>query len=224
MVRLRIVRWLAFCLGSVATISCADQGPAGPSADVAANASSVFQVVGSRWAGGAPSTLITTIIDSLYPAGYPVTAVRWAPTHVLQGYRVEAVIRTDGGTISVPGADFSITFPFGALSKPTLITIIADDGPFVSYDMLPHGIRFKKPVIATQSLLNTILNSDNTAAQRAQGAYLPDGKDGIANDGQATTVEKLRSTTLWSLQGGLWVPQSQTWQLRHFSRYILGSG
>jgi hypothetical protein len=223
MVRLRIVRSLALCLASVAAISCADHGPTAPSADVAPNTSSLYPL-GSRSAAGGPNTLTTTRTDSLYPAGYPVTAVRWAPTHIVSGYRVSAVIRSEGGTISVPGADFSITFPFGALSKPTLITIIADDGAFVSYDMLPHGIRFRKPVIVTQRLLNTVLNSDNTAAQNSQGAYLPDGKDGIGNNGQATTVEKLRSTTTWTLQGGLWVPQSQTWLLRHFSRYILASG
>ena len=217
----RVTRSLTLCLVSVAMISCAEyQSPTAPPAISATTGTQSNLLSGLV---GTVDQLLSTVTGVLYPEGKEVTAVKWAAGHTNGEYRASAVIGYRGGTISVPGADFSITFPVGALSQATSITIIAKDGPYVTYDMLPHGLKFAKPVFATQYFRNTAIYN-TAAAKTAQGAYLPDGKETIGADGAATTVETLTSTTLSAVTGLLWIPQSQTWEIKHFSRYILASG
>jgi len=224
MFRSRFVRTIPILLASVLTISCADYknptAPAGDSNIVAANGSQADLISGLL---GTVDQLLTTVTGVLFPEGKTVDAVKWGSGHVSAEYRASATIGYWGGTIKVPGADFSITFPVGALSQSTPITIIAQSGQYVSYDMLPHGLKFAKPVLAMQGFRNTSIYN-TAAAKTAQGAYLPDGKETIAADGTATTVETLTSTTLNTVTGLLWVPQSQVWEVKHFSRYILVSG
>ncbi|MDP9203823.1 MAG: hypothetical protein M3P26_18115 [Gemmatimonadota bacterium] len=224
MVRLPLIRFFALTLASVAALSCADnQSPVAPSAPTGVEAGLKVEDTTVKVAK-LPKTDTTKLDATLYPAGYKVTAVQWGSGHVASQSSASATIGLAGGTISVPGADFSIRFPAGAVAKATVITIVAMDGRYVSYDMFPHGLKFKVPVFATQRFLNTTLYDAPSAAQTAQGAYLPDGNETISKAGTATTTEKLKSMTVWILQGLLWVPESQTWELKHFSRYILASG
>ncbi len=216
----RVARSLTLCLVSVAVISCADyQSPTAPPAISATTGTQSNLLSGLV---GTVNQLLSTVTGVLYPEGKQVTAVKWAAGHTKGEYSASAVIGYRGGTIAIPGADFSITFPVGALSQSTSITIIAKDGPYVTYDMLPHGLKFAEPVLATQYFRNTAIY--NTDAAKTQGAYLPDGKEKIGSDGAATTVETLTSTTLSTVTGLLRVPQSQIWEIKHFSRYILASG
>ncbi len=247
MVRLRVIRYLVLCLASVAAVSCADNlSPTAPFTKVAmsvptgVHADDKAAKEAEKAAKEAEEAAkkaekdakkeekkakkekhSTTREEALFPDGEIVNAVKWTSGHVDGVYHASAQIGPDGGTIYLPEADFSITFPAGALSKTQEITVVANNGPYVSYNFLPHGIKFKKPVIATQLLLNTTLYSDLFAALTAQGAYIPNGKYKIGKDGKAITVEKLKSTTVWSEEN---VPESQTWEVKHFSRYILASG
>jgi hypothetical protein len=235
MVRLRVSRLVVLCLASVAAISCVDQSPTAPSTKVAMNVPTSVQAgvntddkdakkedkqVKKDEKKAKKAKHSTTREEALFPDGEIVNAVKWTSGHIDGVYHASAFIGPEGGTIYVPEADFSITFQPGAVSKTQVITVVANNGPYVSYNFLPHGIKFKKPVIATQLLLNTTLYSDLVAALTAQGAYLPNGKYKIGKDGKAITVEKLKSTTVWSEED---VPESQSWEVKHFSRYILAS-
>jgi hypothetical protein len=116
-----------------------------------------------------------------------------------------------------------VTFPVGALSQNTAITIVSIDGGYVAYDMLPHGLKFARPVTAVQRFRNTSIYG-TPAANNVFGAYLADGNDQIGDGGVATAVETVLSTTISKVLGLVFVPDSQTWTLNHFSRYILASG
>jgi hypothetical protein len=91
-------------------------------------------------------------------------AVKWGPAHSRVEQSVSAVIGPDGGTLSLPGSDFTMNIPSGALAAPTMITVVAKAGPHVSYEMLPHGLRFLNPVTAIQGLQNTATYGTGTAA------------------------------------------------------------
>lgn len=138
-------------------------------------------------------------------------------------YTVSGDITVKGGTLRIPEADFSITFAPKAVAKTIRITITADAGKYVSYDMLPHGINFSAPVSVTQglertkasllsdiNLLTGVYNDDNVILN-SLGVFLP--------------TELLKSETVMRLDPlkGL-VPSYQIWQLKHFSRYMLASG
>jgi hypothetical protein len=87
--------------------------------------------------------------------------------------------------------------------------------------MYPHGLRFLKPVTATQGLSTT--GTYRTAAGNAvRTAYLSDANDQIDADGAASPVELEAATTYF--YGAQPVAESQVWLLNHFSRYILISG
>lgn len=68
---------------------------------------------------------------------------------------VSAVIDSRGGEIKIAEAGAKISFPAGALSSPTLITMTAFAGPNVAYDFQPHGIVFAQPVKVQQTIAGT---------------------------------------------------------------------
>jgi hypothetical protein len=140
-----------------------------------------------------------------------VRAVHW--TGVATNLQTSGTIGPEGGTLSIPGADFTIMFPRGAVSKATTITIIANSDGYVGYEMLPHGLTFARPVIATQGLGHAAQSVGVFCAYLAPGDEI--GSDGFAN---ATEIE--HSATNYGVgQAGV-----QVWTLNHFSRYILASG
>jgi hypothetical protein len=114
-----------------------------------------------------------------------------------------------------------LTIPAGALSEPTSITVTAKAGPFVVYEMQPHGLRFTKPVIAVQGL-STTATYGNDAGNSVRSAYLPEGREAIGADGLAAPVEVEAGTTVF--HGVQPLAESHEWVLSHFSRYILISG
>ena len=147
--------------------------------------------------------------------------VAWAGSHGNAQYSVSAFITAAaGGTISLPGADFSITFPPGALSQDLTITVVALGGASVAYDFLPHGTQFNVPVVATQQLGNTSVGNLTGLVPPLYAGYLPDGYETISSTGGALALEIETSTTIFNLSG---TPVTQVWYLNHFSRYILGS-
>jgi hypothetical protein len=157
--------------------------------------------------------------------GSQETAVRWLQNP--GALSVSGVIGSAGGTLSIPGADFSLTFPAGAVSQPTTITVNAISGNFVAYDMLPHGITFSVPLKAKQGLRNTGAYRSGLLGtgllSNVFGTYT--ASDVVpAPNGTFQATEILISQTVWSLLNGLLQPDYQTWQINHFSRYMLASG
>jgi hypothetical protein len=171
--------------------------------------------------GGVVKLLTETVQGVLDPNGIPVAPVKWAPTHTNEVHSVSGTIGYWGGSLTIPESDFTITFPIGALSRATSITIVSDASGFVSYDMQPHGLTFAKPVIVTQRLRNTEANSVPSGA-KLFGAYFEDEAllTGIVK-GLLNAVEIVTSVTFSRPDGQA---EYQIWQLKHFSRYMLASG
>lgn len=168
-----------------------------------------------------PAAMRVTASFASLSTGTRAKAVRWGADHSRVDQSVSAVVDADGATLFLPGADFSLTIPAGALSEPTAITVTAKAGPFVAYEMQPHGLRFMKPVIAVQGLSTTAIYGTE-AGNSVRSAYLPEGRESIGADDLAAPVEVEASTTI--LHGVKPVAESHEWVLHHFSRYILISG
>jgi hypothetical protein len=161
----------------------------------------------------APSTIVAY---RGLAGGAVVHGVRWSGDRGAL-HQTSGVIGPDGGTLSIPEADFTIVFPRGALRSSTNITIVPNADGYVGYEMLPHGLIFGQPVTVTQGL-------DHSS--RSQGvfcAYLALGS-GIGANGSANALEIETSITNYAAGSGRLRAVSQTWKLNHFSRYILGTG
>ena len=166
-------------------------------------------------------TFVLTSPFALVTRGSMAQAVRWGPDHQAVDQRVSAVIGARGGTLSLPGADFSMTIPAGALTEPTAITVVAKGGPYVVYDMFPHGLKFLQPVTAVQGLSTTAIYG-TPGANFVRTAYLPDGNEQIRRDDFAAPSELQGAKTYF--YGDRPIAETQEWILNHFSRYILISG
>jgi len=201
----RILRGLIVTVGAVAGLACGDYSqPTSPASYKAL-----------------PPTLIVRSSFTMLSSGTKARAVRWGPAHSTVEQSISAVIGPDGGTLSLPGSDFSMDIPSGALTAPTAITVIAKAGPHVAYEMLPHGLRFLKPVTAVQGLRNTAAFGPR-AGGAFRAAYLPEGRENIALDDSADPSELEAGATYY--YGSEPVAESQVWLMHHFSRYILISG
>jgi len=148
-------------------------------------------------------------------------AVRWGSSHSQVEQTVSALIGPDGGTLSLPGSDFSMSIPAGALTEPVTITVVSKAGPYVAYEMLPHGLKFLKPATATQGLKTTAVYGTD-AGNAVRSAYLPQGSETINVDDSASPSEVEASTTYFT--GARPIAESHVWIINHFSRYILISG
>src|SRR3954469_5774034 len=217
MLRSRFARSLTLVLFTFVAVSCSDFNPTAPQIQAPAQAQD-----------GLLSGLIGTVTNLLgsvlkvigfqtNPNGIPVQAVKWAPTHVNQTRTVSATIGVNGGTLAIPGSDFTITFPYGALSTPTAISITSDANGYVTYDMQPHGLRFAKPVVVTQRLKNTAVYGTPLALNSFCAYFSTDLLD-LSGILKALEIE---STVIFS--GSTGQAEVETWQLNHFSRYMLAS-
>lgn len=168
-----------------------------------------------------PPTLVVRSSYSLVPTGLMAQAAKWGSAHQQVDESVSAVVGPDGGTLSLPGADFTMTIPAGALMEPTTITIVARAGMYVVYDMLPHGLQFLQPVTAVQGL-STTASYGTPDGNSVRSAYLSEGNEQIASDGFASPAALQAATTYF--YGATPVAETQEWTLNHFSRYILVSG
>src|SRR6202171_2397738 len=153
---------------------------------------------------------------SIVASGAKARAVRWGPAHSRIEQTASAVIGPDGGTLSLPGSDFTMHIPSGALSAPTTITVVAKGGPHIAYEMLPHGLQFLKPATAIQGLQNTATYGTD-AGNAIRTGYLPEGSDAIDVDDSASPSELEAATTYVGAAGA----ESHVWIINHFSRYIL---
>jgi len=219
MIRSRFLRSSVLVLMTAVALSCTEYSPTAPTVQAP------MQAQDGLLSGllGIVTNLLGTVLHVITfqsdPNGIPVNAVAWTGTHVNQTRSVSAYIGENGGTIALPSSDFTITFPSGALSQTTLITIVSDGVGYVSYDMKPHGLRFNKPVIVTQRLNNTAVFGTSLAL-KAAGAYFP--QDPTDYSGTINALE-IETTTIFSSKND-GNADVETWLLNHFSRYMLASG
>jgi len=126
-----------------------------------------------------------------------------------QNYVASATIGTAGGTIRIPEAGFTITFPAGAVSAPVTVQATALAGSNVAYRFEPHGLVFaKEPVIAQDLSLTGVVNQLLTAG--LEGGYVPDEATLV---GGSAVVTETRPATLDLLR------LRMTFSIRHFSAY-----
>lgn len=218
MIRSRFVRSSALVLAAFVALSCSDYSPTAPkAAPTVAQDGLLSGLLGT--VTGLLGTVIKVIGGVVDPNGIEVRAVQWAPSHVNEVRSVSGTIGVNGGSLSIPGSDFTITFPYGALSQSTAITIISDASGYVSYDMRPHGLTFATPVLVTQKLRNTTLYG-TPEVWNSFGAYFPE--DPTILSGLLRAVETTTTTILAAPDGS--APAIHVWQLKHFSRYMLASG
>jgi len=81
-----------------------------------------------------------------------LTAVLQRTVPLSRDYSASATIGSGGGSIRIPEAGFTITFPAGAVSAPTAMRATAIAGSSVAYRLEPHGLVFAKPAVITQDL------------------------------------------------------------------------
>jgi hypothetical protein len=201
----RAFRYLALAVSAAAVISCGDY--AGITSPTQSKLLSPTRTVGAYFA--------------FVSGGSVAKAVKWGPSHSKVDQTVSAVVGPDGATLSLPGADFSMNIPAGALSTPTAITIVSRAGSYVVYDMLPHGLRFAVPLTATQGL-STVAGYGTSASDNIRSAYLSPANEQVAIDGSVSPVELEAATTYY--YGAQPVAETHLWSVNHFSRYILISG
>lgn len=155
-------------------------------------------------APGAPSRgLLTGLLTSVVQRTLPLR----------QNYVASAVIGTGGGSIRIPEAGFTITFPAGAVSAPTTVRATALAGSNVAYRLEPHGIVFQnEPTIAQDLSVTGVVSQLLTAG--LQGGYIPDestlsGGTAVVTETRPVTLDLLRLRT--------------TFTVRHFSAYAVTS-
>lgn len=216
MIRSRFVRSFAILLTVVAAISCTDGSSTGPSAPAQSQNGLLAGVIGGVLQ---PVTKIVAFVADA--TGLTISPVAWADGHDRVAYSVSGTITSRGGILVMPESDFSITFPPGAVSQPTLITITSDPN-YVAYRMEPHGISFAYPVVVTQLLRNTAVYGRPLTSQLF-GAYIADDLIDIGSVLNALEIET--SITIFA-PGPLptHLPVAQIWYINHFSRYMLASG
>jgi hypothetical protein len=201
----RILRGVIATVGAMAGLACGDYSQSTSPASYKA----------------LPPTLVVHTSFTMLSSGTQARAVKWGPGHTGIEQSVSAIIGPDGGTLSLPGSDFAISIPNGALEAPTTISVVAKAGPHVAYEMLPHGLRFLKPVTAVQGLQNTAIYGTD-AGNAIRSAYLAEGNENIEVNDSASPSELQAATTYF--YGSRPVAETQVWIIRHFSRYILISG
>ena len=139
MIRSRFVRAFVLVPTLLVALSCSDYSPS--TAPVAAPTQAQDGLLSGLLGlvTGLLGTVLKVVVGVVDPNGIEVRAAKWTPGHINQVRSVSGTIGYNGGTLAIPGSDFTITFPQGALSQSTAITIISDGSGYVSYDMRPHG-------------------------------------------------------------------------------------
>jgi hypothetical protein len=152
-----------------------------------------------RTPGDPANTLVGGILTSVVQRTLPLG----------QDYAASATIGTAGGTIRIPEAGFTITFPAGAVSAPVTVRATALAGSNVAYRFEPHGLVFQKEPVIAQDLSLTGVVSQLLSAQ-LQGGYFADestlsGGTVVVNEQRPATLDLLRLR--------------MTFTIRHFSGY-----
>jgi hypothetical protein len=216
MIRSRFVRSSVLVASALVALSCSDNSSTAPSAPVSAIRAGTTQ---DALLGGLLNT-VTSVVGFVADAtGLTVHPIAWNSSYAPVSYTVSGTITSWGGTLTIPQSDFTITFPVGAVSQPTLITITSDPY-YVAYKMAPAGITFAKPAVVTQRLKQTAIYGQPLTV-KLFGAYISDDTLDLSKLLHVLEIEL--STTIFS-SGSTTLPEIETWTVNHFSRYMLASG
>ena len=214
MIRSRFVRSTLLVFTAVVALSCSDS-PTSPKPLAPTQAQDGLL---SGLIGGLLQPVVKVVGFVADATGLTVHPVAWAPDHERVSHSVSGVVSQWGGTLVIPETDFAITFPAGALSRSTLITITADPN-YVAYKMEPTGIRFAKPVVVTQLLRDTQVYGRPLSGQLF-GAYIADD---LLDLGKLLHALEIESTLTTFKPSNPTLPESSSWTINHFSRYMLAS-
>jgi hypothetical protein len=224
MMRSRFLRSSVLVLSVFVALSCSDSSPTAPAtAPVSAIRAGTQQdaLLGGLLGGlvGGLLKVVTSVVAFVANANVNVNGVAWNSSYTHVSHTVSGTISPWGGTLTIPQSDFTIVFPVGAVSQPTLITITSDPN-YVAYSMYPH-MTFAKPVVVTQRLRNTVVYG-KPLTTKIFGAYVDDASvDLLGTIFNALEIEL--SATLY-VPGSSTLPDITTWTENHFSRYMLASG
>jgi ZU5 domain len=226
MIRSRFVRAPLLALTAFAALSCSDSptAPAAASPPVATTTALAARTnPDNSLLGGLIGGLLNTVTSVVGfvadATGLTVHAVAWNSSYAHVSHSVTGTITPWGGVLSIPQSDFTLVFPVGAVSQPTKITITSDAN-YVAYKMQPSGIRFARPLVATQKLRFTTA-ANRPLSGKLFGAYI---SDDLLDLGKLLNVLEIElSATIFS-PGSSTVPDTETWLINHFSRYMLASG
>ena len=221
MIRSRFLRSSVLVLSAFVALSCSDS-PTAPQAPVASAIPAGTQQ--DALLGGLIGGLLnvaTSVVGFVGDAtGLTVHPVAWNSSYAQVSHTVSGTITPWGGTLTIPESDFTMTFPVGAVSQPTLITVTSDP-QYVAYKMSPAGITFAKPVVVTQRLRQTAAYGQPLTTTKLFGAYISDDVLGLSTLVHALEIEL--SATIFA-PGSSTLPEITTWTVNHFSRYMLASG
>jgi hypothetical protein len=220
MIRSRFLRSSVLVLSTFVALSCSDS-PTAPTAPVASAipAGSQQDALLGGLIGGLLN-VVTSVVGFVADAtGLTVHPIAWNSSYAQVSYTVSGTITPWGGTLTIPQSDFTMTFPVGAVSQPTLITVTSDP-KYVAYKMSPAGIKFAKPVVVSQRLRKTSVYGQPLTA-KLFGAYISDDLLDLSKLLHALEIEL--STTIFA-SGSSTFPEITTWTVNHFSRYMLASG
>ena len=221
MIRSRFLRSSVLVLSAFVALSCSDS-PTAPQAPVASAIPAGTQQ--DALLGGLIGGLLnvaTSVVGFVGDAtGLTVHPVAWNSSYAQVSHTVSGTITPWGGTLTIPESDFTMTFPVGAVSQPTLITVTSDP-QYVAYKMSPAGITFAKPVVVTQRLRMTAAYGEPLTTTKLFGAYISDDLQDLSTLVHALEIEL--SATIFA-PGSSTLPEITTWTVNHFSRYMLASG
>jgi hypothetical protein len=223
MIRSRFLRSSVLVLSAFVALSCSETSPTAPPATpVSAIRAGTTQDALLGGLLGGLLKVVTSVVGFLANANVDVNAIAWNSSYTHVSHTVSGTISPWGGTLSIPQSDFTITFPVGAVSQSTLITITSDPN-YVAYKMYPH-MTFAKPVVVTQRLRNTVVYG-KPLTTKLFGAYVDDSNVDLLGNLLGTVFKALEielSATLY-VPGSSTYPDISTWTLNHFSRYMLAS-
>jgi hypothetical protein len=121
-------------------------------------------------------------------------------------------IGSEGGTLVIPEAGFTLVIPKGAVSEKTKFTVTALAGKAVAYEMGPHGLRFERSLVARQDL--TVTTYTGGLLNPLKGAYFTD----------KSLLDQLSLTALVAeVLNGSTNPLTKTFSfpIDHFSGYVV---
>jgi hypothetical protein len=221
MIRSRFVRSSLLALSAFVALSCSDSPTAPPAASpstvVAVTTPNQDALLGGL-IGGLLKT-VTSVVGFVADAtGLTVHPIAWNSSYAHVSHSVSGTIGYYGGTLSIPQSDFTLVIPPGAVSQSTLITVTSDAN-YVAYKMQPAGIRFAKPLVATQGLRYTSVYG-KPLSNKLFGAYISDDLLDLSKLLHALEIEL--SATVFK-PGSSTYPDIETWTINHFSRYMLAS-
>ena len=126
-------------------------------------------------------------------------------------------INGNGGMINIPEAGLQIRVPSGAVKgeKPVRFTVTAVAGDAVAYKFGPHGMKFTKPLYATQDLSFTTY--DGTGSTAMSAGYFASDSD--------LDVSRRTAKISESFPTDIVATGSRVhWDIPHFSGYIIATG